>query len=212
MPPKKNGSKPAEGPEEAALKARERGLERILFFSDVIFAITLIMSALVLGIPSGITVAQLPGELLSLWPRFLSFAINFLVVGSFWISHHNMFEHIRRYDQGLMWFNMLFLLFLAVTPFATSLLGQYFKAHPAQLFYAWLIMLTGLVKLGVWLYAYYRNRLVDRSTNLRTIRIVTLRGLVIPLVFAASLPFTLLNWVLPIIFWLLSPFLGLLIN
>ena len=66
MPPKKNGSKPAEGPEEAALKARERGMERILFFSDAVFALTLILTALVLGIPSGFTAAQLPGAVAAL--------------------------------------------------------------------------------------------------------------------------------------------------
>jgi uncharacterized membrane protein len=43
--------------------------------------------------------------------------ISFLVIGQFWISHNRLFELVRRYDQRLLWLNLVFLLTVTFKPF-----------------------------------------------------------------------------------------------
>jgi Endosomal/lysosomal potassium channel TMEM175 len=43
--------------------------------------------------------------------------ISFLVIGQFWISHNRLFELVRRYDQRLLWLNLVVLLTVTFMPF-----------------------------------------------------------------------------------------------
>ena len=86
----------SESQEQRAESSRE--LERILFFSDAVFAIAitlLVLNIEVPDIPQGLVAEELPGQLLGLWPKYLSYVISFLVILSFWIAHHSSFSHIR---------------------------------------------------------------------------------------------------------------------
>ena len=57
------------------------GLERIVFFSDAIFAIAITLLVLDIHVPE-VAATVLPGRLLELWPRLLSYVTSFLVVGA----------------------------------------------------------------------------------------------------------------------------------
>src|SRR3954451_206688 len=85
------------------------GLERVIFFSDAVFAI--VITLLVLPLTAEIELPEgardLAQQVWELWPRVLSFVVSFLVIGQFWIAHHHMFTHVRRYDQALLWFNLV---------------------------------------------------------------------------------------------------------
>src|SRR3712207_765145 len=90
----------------------ERELERLIFFSDAVFAI--VMTLLVLEIrvpevPPGLAAAQVPGKVLALWPKFFSYVLSFLVTGTYCIAHHQTFQYVRSYDRTLLWLNLLFL-------------------------------------------------------------------------------------------------------
>ena len=61
-------------------------IERTVYFSDAVFAIAITLLALNLEvpeIPAGSIATELPGRLLELWPKFLSFAISFLIIGNY---------------------------------------------------------------------------------------------------------------------------------
>ena len=85
------------------------GLERMIFFSDAVFAI--VITLLVLPLTAEIDLPEggqdLTAHVWAQWPRVLSFLVSFLVIGQFWIAHHHMFEFIRGYDQGLLWLNLI---------------------------------------------------------------------------------------------------------
>ena len=102
-----------------------RELERILFFSDAVFAIAitlLVLNIEVPDIPQDLVAEELPGQLLGLWPKYLSYVVSFLVILIFWISHHTIFSNIRGYDRVLIWLSSLFLMFVAFLPFPTAFL------------------------------------------------------------------------------------------
>jgi uncharacterized membrane protein len=182
------------------------GLERIPFFSDAVIAIAITLLALEIRLPPVAEGESLWVALGALWPSYMSFAISFLVIGTYWIAHHKMFEYIDRYDRGLLWLNLLFLLCVAFTPFPTAVVGDYGLRTDGQIFYAASIFATGLTKHILWMYASHKGRLLKSGVTATQIRNVTLRGYVTPLVFLISIPFAFLHPVAPIIIWSCTPF------
>ena len=165
------------------------GLERIVFFSDAIFAIAITLLALEIRLPGTGAGGAVTWEALgALWPKYLSYGISFVTIGGFWISHHRKFRLIRRYDNRLMWLNLLALAVVAFLPFPTALLGEYGDETPATVFYAGMVILTGLLFLAVWLYATHDRRLVDPALDAGVIRHGLVRALIPIVFFAVSIP------------------------
>jgi hypothetical protein len=50
--------------------------------------------------------------LLELTGRFSTYTLSFIVLGTFWIGHHSLFHFVRKVNRGLLWLNLLFLLFI----------------------------------------------------------------------------------------------------
>ena len=103
-------------------------LDRLIFFSDGVFAIAITLLALDLRLPPGddvSTSADLTRAILRTAPRFLSFFISFQVIGVFWLAHHRIFGLIGRFERGLAMLNLLFLLCIVFMPFPTSILGEH---------------------------------------------------------------------------------------
>lgn len=149
----------------------------------------------------GDVAAELPRALAGLGPRYFSFAISFLVVGSYWWGHHRMFRVIRRYDETLLWLNILFLLCVAFIPFASAVLGEHGNQRSAALFYSLVIIATGLVETLLWVYAARGHRLVEARLSSRAIRLATLRQLAAPAVFLLALPLALIHPYLAMATW-----------
>lgn len=76
-------------------------------------------------IPEGPVTQELPGELLDLWFKYLSYMISFLVILFYWMTHHSSFGVIKDHYRELIWLNSLFLIFIAFLPFPAALLGEY---------------------------------------------------------------------------------------
>ena len=120
----------------------ERGAEefsRVLAFSDGMFAIA--MTLLVVGITvpvlqQGDSVGELGDALGDLTGSFVSFVISFLVIGRYWVAHHDFFARLKAIDAGLIWINTIYLMFVAFAPFPTALLGNYFENPLAVTIYA----------------------------------------------------------------------------
>ncbi len=167
-----------------------RELDRIVFFSDAVFAIAitlLVLNIEVPDIPPDLVSEELPGQLLGLWPKLLSYVLSFLVILMFWTAHHSIFRPIKSYDRGLIWLNSLFLMFIAFLPFPSALLGEYRDQQLVVAIYAGSFAVTRLLLTAVWWYATSGHRLVDDGLDLSTIRAWRVRGLAIPLVFLISI-------------------------
>jgi uncharacterized membrane protein len=102
-------------------------LDRLVFFSDAVFAIAVTLLVLDIRVPSlprEVSVADSWAAFADLTPSFFAFALSFLVIGRFWMGHHERFRSLRHFDQRLMWPNMLYLMAIAFMPFATAFLGR----------------------------------------------------------------------------------------
>jgi uncharacterized membrane protein len=99
----------------------ERNPERLVFFSDAVFAIA--VTLLVLDIRPPEDTRHLLHGLAALWPSYLAYAVTFLLVGQVWANHHVMFDHIRVADRTVLFLNTLLLMDIAFLPFAAAVLS-----------------------------------------------------------------------------------------
>ena len=113
-------------------------LERLVFFSDAVFVIAITLLVVELEVPH---LANLRDDaaawqgLVHLWSSFFVFAVSFLVIGRFWMGHHDLFRHITTYHSKLMWPNLMLLMAIAFLPFSTAYLRANLGAFVPALFY-----------------------------------------------------------------------------
>ena len=183
-----------------------RDLDRIVFFSDAVFAIAITLLVLdihVPEIPERLVDEQLPGRLLALWPKYLSYVLSFVVILMYWMAHHITFRAIKRYDRTLIWLNSLFLMCIAFLPFPTSLIGEYGDNQLAVAIYAASVAVARLLLTAVWWYASSGHRLIDESFPASTIRIYLVRGLAVALAFVISIGISFFSVSAATYFWIL---------
>lgn len=141
-------------------------LDRLVFFSDAVFAIAITLLVLEIEVPSlpvHASVASSLQALVDLAPSFFAFALSFLVIGRFWMGHHERFRALRHYDARLMWPNLLYLMAIAFMPFATAFLGRNLGHFIPALLYNVSMLVVSL--LAMWLA--HRLRMVGNSGERR---------------------------------------------
>ena len=161
--------------------------DRVLFFSDAVFAIAITLLVVDIRVPDIVTdTAQ---ELSADKGRIVSFAISFLVIGLFWMGHHRLFRYIAALDRRLIFINLLFLGTIAFLPYPTALLFAGGTRQPAgPVFYAACVAVAGLMELAVWLYATHAKGLVPASVSPALRRYELGQLLPTPVVFLLSIP------------------------
>jgi uncharacterized membrane protein len=161
--------------------------DRVLFFSDAVFAIAITLLVVDIRVPNA--VANAAQEIHGSLDKILSFAISFLVIGLFWMGHHRLFRYITALDRRLIFFNLLFLGTIAFLPYPTALLFAGSTKQPAAtVFYAACVASAGLVELVLWFYATHTKGLVPASVPSRIRRYELSQLLPTPVVFLLSIP------------------------
>jgi uncharacterized membrane protein len=94
--------------------------DRLTAFTDGVLAIIVTIMVLELRPPDS---ARL-GDLLQLWPVFLSYLLSFVYIAIYWNNHHHFFQLVDRVDGALLWANLHLLFWLSLVPFATAWIGR----------------------------------------------------------------------------------------
>lgn len=127
-------------------------LERLIFFSDAVFAIAitlLVIEVHVPEIPHGSGDAAYWAGLARLVPNLVGYFVSFAVIGAFWMGHHRAFSLAGSFSQKIVGWNLMLLLCIAFMPFLTAFMSEYMGARvPASLYWGWLL-LTALLNLRV---------------------------------------------------------------
>jgi uncharacterized membrane protein len=95
--------------------------QRLEAFSDGVFAVAITLLAFDIHLPSlaaDVTNEALYHALLALAPKLYSYVVSFVLVGMFWVAHHNIFAIIGRTDRLLQWLNLFVLLWVCLLPFS----------------------------------------------------------------------------------------------
>jgi TMEM175 potassium channel family protein len=167
-----------------------RDRDRIVNLSDGVFAIAitlLILDIRVPDIPENLVASELPGQLLSLWPKYLGYFLSFVGISTFWMIHHSIFRPITDYDRPLLYLNFLFLMLVAFVPFPTSLLGEYGNHQLPVAVYAATLAVGRLLLTALHWYSTKDGRLLGEVQDPRTVRFFLIRGLTIPAIFLLSI-------------------------
>jgi len=168
---------------------KEFQLERLILFSDAVFAIAITLLVIEIKIPEIDSKELTEGKLLialkHLIPKFVGFLISFLLIGQYWAVHHRMFGYVINFNTRLIWLNLLFLLAIALMPFSTGFYSEY-AARPVLspvIFYTFNIALLGLINFLMWRYlSNTRNGLTENLTP-QVARYSSLRAITVPVIF-----------------------------
>lgn len=167
----------------------ELGLERLIFFSDAVFAIAITLLALDIRLPENLPHTASDSELLaalgSLGPKYFGYVVSFVVIGVFWIGHHRLFRYVGRYNSVLLLLNLLLLLFIAFIPFPTALVGTYGN-RVALIVYALTLAATGLTATALRWYAGSRVGLRKEGVDVHRVQVRFRDSLMVPTLFLAS--------------------------
>jgi uncharacterized membrane protein len=106
-------------------ETRRRDLARIAAFTDGVMAVAITLLVLNLEVPALGPGESLGDALVDLLPSFGAYLLAFVLIGRFWVIHHNLFETLRGFDPTLMTLNLLFLALIVLVPFSTDLYDAY---------------------------------------------------------------------------------------
>ncbi len=111
----------------------------------------------------------------------------------YWRAHQRIYTYIQSYDRRLQDLNVVFLLFVAVMPFATDLVGSAGTELVAVWAYALIQVGAGATLSLLWWYASHGRRHSVTGIPESWVRSLRWSTLLSPLVFAASLPIGLIS-------------------
>lgn len=157
-------------------QTEEKETGRVEAFSDGVFAIAITLLVLDLKVPRAESLPAGVGLwsfLLGQWPNFLAYVASFFTVLIMWVSHHRLFNQIRRIDDVFMYINGLLLLFVSVVPFPTSLLAEHIQHESAQTaaaIYAGNSVMIAVMFNVLWRYAAHKNRLLHPHADMTFVR------------------------------------------
>ena len=137
---------------------------RLEAFSDGVFAIVITLLILDIRFPD-VDYSQFGATLVSLLPRILAYVMSFIIIGVYWVTHHNSMHAMKKTDRRFLWLNILLLLCISFIPFPTSLLGRYpFQAGPIMI-YGLTLIACNLVGYMMIIYVWYHPQLATPEFN-----------------------------------------------
>ena len=123
-----------------------QGFERVVLFSDAVYAISLTLIAVQLVLPTlsnlnandvGQVIAESIGNV---W----AYAFTFVWVAFYWKANHRFTLTLRRMDNLYLWAILVYLAFIALLPFPAALLGEEWDPRALAFFFVYMACVSGL--------------------------------------------------------------------
>jgi uncharacterized membrane protein len=165
--------------ETEAQEAGHTSRHRLIGLTDGVFSIAMTLLVIDVKVEKGTKLAWdiFPALLISLEGYLLSF----LVLGAYWVAHHNLFQHIERTDRSFLWINILFLACIAFIPFGANLIGSHGREQISVFIYGGILVVSSMATDLMYWYALKDNRLVA-PTHDPGVTKVALRRVLLPIV------------------------------
>lgn len=135
---------------------------RLMALCDGIFG--MVMTLLIFGIEvptvSFSNYMAFDAFLASLLPTIGRYAVCFILVGTFWLYHHEYMK-VDKLTVPFVWLNLIYLLLIAFIPFTTMVMGKYALYLEADLLFSVNITLILFVLTVMFYYADYNGILTE---------------------------------------------------
>jgi TMEM175 potassium channel family protein len=167
------------------------GFERLVFFSDAVFAIAitlLIIEVRLPTLPEHPSDADVTAALRATLPSVFAYVLSFATIGLYWLSHWRRWRYIARVNERLVGLNLVLLGLIAFIPFPTALIGEHGDLVTVVVVYASALAAAGIAGPLTWLYA-WRSGLALPSVSPTYARLSAIRGFAVPAVLLGSLLF-----------------------
>ncbi|MEO6540133.1 MAG: TMEM175 family protein [Ferruginibacter sp.] len=168
---------------------KEFQLERLILFSDAVFAIAITLLVIELKVPeiekSVLTEGKLLDALEHLIPKFFGFVISFMFIGIYWSVHHRLFGYVVNYTPKLLRLNMFFLFAVALMPFSTAFYSEYVMKHVITpvIFYTANIILLGFFNLLMWRHISNPKNKLSEGLSQSDAKYYSIRAVIVPVMF-----------------------------
>ncbi|MCU0418595.1 MAG: TMEM175 family protein [Cyclobacteriaceae bacterium] len=162
--------------------------DRVVYFSDAIFAIAITLLVLEIKLPSWEEVREhgIDGVLARRIPNFMGYLISFFVTALFWKAHLNSCKYIKKeVDGAFLWLNLWLLLFVVLMPFSTALYSNYPGSNQAFLFYCGNVAAIGIL-MSLFIRRIVRTEGLEQLMGRTVARWMVQRSLVVAGVFLLS--------------------------
>lgn len=201
--------------EEHDPERRDFQIERLILFTDAVFAIAITLLVIELK-PPEVEAHSIGGQFkelfLSGFNKFVGFAISFLVIAIYWRSHHRLFGFVTSYTEKLIFLNCLFLFTVVMMPFSSAYYSENLgKAFPF-IFYNMNVVAMALVNYRLIAYVFNpASRLIKHTPSAVFIKLFKSRATAIPLFFFCCILWTLIMGPpLPFVYMLIWPMMAVL--
>lgn len=172
--------------------------KRLIALADGVFTVAMTIMVLELAVPviTHDSDREILLQLTSMWPKFISYILSFLVLGVYWIIHHKIFDIIKYYTSTLAWLNILFLLVVALIPFTTSLLGEYFLKATTTFAYGVQLLLMFVLGYSIFTYATSTPIILYEKVDVKDVKGVKVMGYTYFTILLVALAF---SFIIPLI-------------
>ncbi|MBS1653486.1 MAG: DUF1211 domain-containing protein, partial [Bacteroidetes bacterium] len=173
-------------------------LERLILFSDAVFAIAITLLVIEIRIPELKTedthaVIQALGNKFS---EFFAFILSFAVIGQFWISHHRLFGYVTGYTTGLLWLNLHMLFWIVLVPFTSGLNSHYGGIDLVWMIYSFNMFMIALSLHFIYRYTSDPKRDISTMADDKLVQKYSyLRGIIVAGIFLMGVLLCVPGWV-----------------
>jgi len=172
---------------------KEFQLERLILFSDAVFAIAITLLAIEIKVPELhqelISDHDLQHSLAHMIPKFIGFLLSFFIIGQYWTIHHRLFGFVENYNLRLLWLNLIFLLGIIIMPFTTAFYSEYivYYLKTPVVLYVGNIIFMGLMNYALWRYVGNAKNGLSEGLEGIVIKYFSIRALMTPILFIITL-------------------------
>ena len=202
-----------DGNEKAQHNREAFQLERLILFTDAVFAIAITLLVIELKVPEleHRTEHEATNALLRLIPKFIGFLIGFFIIAIYWTAHHRIFRFVRHLDNKLIWVNLFLLLSIVLMPFTTAYQSEYGMLATPWVVYSVNIIATGLLQARIQMHLRSPAAGLVAAHERTHPDLDLVRPLMTPLVFSVSIVLALFvhPWILRMVPGVVFPLLGI---
>jgi uncharacterized membrane protein len=180
-------------------------VEHVISFSDAVFAFAITLMALTIDIPDlplNLSQSELLQRLDDFYPQFEDYVISFAVIATFWISYHQVFNHIKSSHMSMVYLNLLFLLLITLLSLTTSFVTNYASYQIPYIIYCIVVIMASSLLVLIWWFATRQHRLIDKGIHPLFIKGTFLVLLSLPIIFGISIVISFVDLDIAQYFWL----------
>lgn len=181
---------------------------RVEYLTDAVIAIVMTLLVLEITVPQlshSEASTELKRELVELWPLFLSYGTSFIILGFAWVGDIDQFHSIKRANRTFLWLTVIYLMFIALIPFSTALLGEYPDQQVAVMIYGVNLFIAAFWLNVKWRYATRNYLLIDPNSPQSIIRAQSRRYLIAPIMYLIAIVVSYASPQVSIVLYIATP-------